>query len=87
MKKLVKVEEVEGEGLVALMGQRVTLFCQIYIYTGDLVGVNDEFVKLENPAIVYETGAFDTKDWKDAQKLPNEVYIMKNAIESFGLLK
>jgi hypothetical protein len=32
VKKLIKVEEVEGEGLVGLMGQRVTLFCLHYIY-------------------------------------------------------
>ena len=47
MKKLVKVEEVQGEGLVGLMGENVTLFCMNYIYTGRLVGVNDTFVKLE----------------------------------------
>jgi len=87
MKKLVKVEEVENEGLVGLMGERITLFCQIYIYTGDLVGVNEEYIKLENAAIVYETGKFTDKEWKDAQSLPNETYIMKNAIESFGILK
>ena len=87
MKKLVKVEEVEGEGLIALMGQRVTLFCQIYIYTGTLVGVNDEFVKLEDAAIVYETGPFSTKEWKDAQSLPEDTYIMKGAIEAFTVLK
>lgn len=37
MKKL--IQEVEGEGLIALLGKRVTLFCMNYIYTGDLVGV------------------------------------------------
>lgn len=87
MKKIVKVQEIEGEGLEGLMGERVTLFCQIYIYTGDLVGVNEDFVLLENPAIVYETGAFDEKKWKDAQSLPNSIYIMKHAIECFGLVK
>lgn len=87
MKKLVSVQEVSGEGLVALMGEQVTLFCLNYIYTGKLVGVNDTCVLLENPAIVYETGAFNTKDWKDAQKLPNQMYVMTQAIESFGKVK
>jgi hypothetical protein len=32
MKKLVKVEEVIGEGLLALMGQTVTVFCMNYIF-------------------------------------------------------
>ena len=87
MKKLVKVEEVEGEGLVGLMGERITLFCVNYIYTGNLVGVNDSYVKLEDAAIVYETGKFSDKDWADAQKLPKPVYVMQSAVESFMVLK
>ena len=87
MKKIVQVQEVNGEGLEALMGQRVTLFCLNYIYTGNLTGVNDTCVLLEEPAIVYETGAFTTKDWKDAQKLPNALYVQRCAIESFGVVK
>jgi len=84
MKKLVKVEEVEGEGLLAFMGQPIALFCMNYIYAGTVVGVNDQFVKLENAAIVYETGELTAKAWKDAQKLPGEHYVMLSAIESFG---
>lgn len=87
MKKLVKVEEVEGEGLVGLMGQRVTLFCMNYIYTGLLVGVNDTCCKLEDAAIVYETGSFSSADWKDAQKLPEDCYVQTSAVESFMILK
>jgi hypothetical protein len=87
MKKLVQVTEVEGEGLTALMGTRVTLFCLNYIYTGKLVGVNDSFVMLEDAAIVYETGEFSTKTWKDAQALPKPVYVMLRCVESFMELK
>lgn len=87
MKQLVKVEEVAGEGFFALMGKTVTLFCMNYIYAGKLVGVNDEFIKLENAHIVYETGAFTDKKFKDAQKLNDEFYIQKTSIESFGVLK
>ena len=50
------VVQKDGEGLEALMGQRITLFCMNYIYTGKLVGVNATCVKLSDPAIVYETG-------------------------------
>lgn len=85
MKKLIEI--VENEGLESLMGQTVTLFCQIYIYTGKLVGVNDSCVLLENPKIVYETGPFDDKSWKDAQAFPNQIYVMKQAIECFGVVK
>ena len=81
------VEEVSGEGLGALLGERVTIYCMNYIYTGKLVGVNDTCVKLSDAAIVYETGAFDNSEWKDAQKLPHNWYVQTSAVESFGLLK
>jgi hypothetical protein len=87
MKVLKTVEEVSGEGLLALLGQRVTLYCSAYIYTGELIGVNDTCVKLKDAAIVYETGPFTDKVWKDAQKLPNDWYVQTSSIESFGVLK
>ena len=87
MKKIVEVVEVEGEGLVSLMGQRVTFMCGVYFYTGKLVGVNDACVELEDAGIVYETGPFDTKIWKDMQKLPNNWFVQIASIESFGVLK
>jgi len=83
----VLVNEVENEGLVALMGKRVTLFCGVYIYTGKLVGVNDTCVKLEDAGIVYETGPFSDKKWKDCQSLPKDWYVTTQSIESFGELK
>ena len=85
MRKII-VEE-SGEGFEKLLGSRITLFCMNYIYTGDLTGVNADCVLLTNPAIVYETGPFDTKTWKDSQNLPNTLYVMKNSIESFGVIK
>lgn len=87
MKKIVTVSEVEGEGLIGLMGRRVTLFCMNYIYTGTLTGVNDTCVLLEDPSIVYETGDFSSKTWKDSQKLPYSWYVQISSIESFGELK
>ena len=87
MKKIISVTEVEGEGLVKFLGEKITLFCENYIYTGTLKGVNDDCVLLENPAIVYETGPFNTSTWKDAQPLPNDFYIMKSKIEGFGKVK
>ena len=79
--------EVEGEGLVSLLGKTVTLFCSAYIYTGKLVGVNETCVKLQDAKIVYETGPFTDKLWKDAQPLPYDWYVSTQAIESFGVLK
>jgi len=81
------VQEVNGEGLDKLLGERVTLFCANYIYTGTLAGVNESCVLLTDAAIVYETGPFGEKKWKDAQALPNEWYVQIAAVESFGKFK
>lgn len=87
MKVLKQIEIDNEEGFMSLIGQRITVFCAVYIYTGDLVGVNDTCIKLENPGIVYETGAFNTPGWKDSQSLPNTMYIQTAMIESFGIVK
>lgn len=84
MKRLI---ETTGDGLESLMGERITLFCMNYIYTGQLVGVNDKYVLLDEPAIVYETGDFSTPQWKDAQALPHQLFVMLSAVESFGVVK
>lgn len=84
---LVKVKEVESLGLIEFLEQKITVLCINYTYTGILKGVNDTCILLEEPSIVYETGPFDTKEWKDAQRLPNKIYIQISAIESFGIMK
>lgn len=81
-------ETTTNEGLESLLGQNVTLFCMNYIYTGTLVGVDDVQVKLDNAKIVYETGSLDSKDWTDAQSLPNGTwYVRLSSVESYGILK
>lgn len=85
MKKI--VEETSQEGLETLLGERVTLFCLNYIYTGLLTEVDDRYVLLKDAAIVYETGALHEEKWTDAQSLPHDWYVVTSAIESFGVLK
>jgi hypothetical protein len=63
------IVEIKGEGLEKLLGEEVILFCANYFYAGKLAGVNKTFVKLAEPRIVYETGAWDKATWLDAQKL------------------
>lgn len=79
--------EEKQEGLMGLIGKEVTFFCLNYIYAGKLVGINKTCVKLENAKVIYETGEFTEKQWKDAQALPGDWYLKMSAIESFGLLK
>ncbi len=87
MRKVVQTIEADGEGLMKLLGEKVTLLCANYFYTGTLVGVNETCVLLEQPSIVYETGAWHEKGWKDAQALPGAIYVMTAAIEAFGVMK
>jgi len=84
MKKFV---EETGEGLEKLLGERVTLFCCRYIYTGKLMGVNTNCVLLGDGGIVYDTGNLTSSDWTDYQKMPGDWYVSTQSIESFGLLK
>lgn len=54
-----------------------------YIYTGVLVEVTPDRVVLSEPSIVYETGEWDSDEWKDAQRLPtNRIHIERTAVES-----
>lgn len=86
MKVLQTIVENNEEGFMALIGQNVEVFCGIYIYAGKLVGVNTTCVKLENPHLVYETGGFLDKKYKDAQHMGRETHYLQTAfIESFGV--
>jgi len=86
MKKLMQVTEVDGEGIEALLGEKVTFFCLNYIYHGKLVGVNMHDILLEDVYIVYETGAFNEKGFKDAQFVGKEWRLRTSTIESYGVL-
>jgi len=69
--------------LVELVGKEVYCMCASYAYGGVLTSVSDKFVQINDPAIVYETGPWDSKTWKDAQRLPtNKVTVGINSIES-----
>lgn len=85
MKKLVEVKE---DGLESLMGEKVILYCANYFYTGKLEGVSRTLVKLSEPAIVYETGDFSDKQWKDVQamRVP-ELYVRVAMVEAFSRSK
>ena len=85
MKQIIQVTEVEGEGLMSLLGKRVLLMCAGYFYEGYLVGVNDTFVKIEDPHIVYSTGEWKDKKYSDSQALhAKNWYVQRGLIESFG---
>ena len=85
MKKMVMVEEKDG--LETLLGQVVEIWCLNYIYSGELIGVNDTQVMLKDARVVYETGPTNTKTQKNTEVLRTGTwYIRVSAIESFGVL-
>jgi len=82
MKKIVNVTEVEGEGLVGLLGERVNLWGLNYIYAGTLVGVNDDCALLEDASLIYETGPLQGQP-KDAQLFKHPIYVRLATVEMF----
>jgi hypothetical protein len=79
------IEEVEGEGLNKFLGSKILLMCGCYFYAGILSGINETCVLLKDASIVYETGEWTDKSYKDAQKLPGDGwYVQISNIESFG---
>lgn len=87
MPETVQVVDVKNEGLISCLNKVVILLCMNYFYTGKLVGVNDDCVLLTGASIVYETGAWKDAAWKDAQRLPFDVYVTRRSIEAFGVTK
>lgn len=83
MKKFV---EVTGEGLESLMGEKVAIWCERYIYAGKLIGVNTDDILLTDAKIVYDTGAIDKPGFADAQFLPCDWYVRIPKIESYGAM-
>ena len=81
------IETTNDGGFDAMLGEKVALFCGIYIYTGLLVGVNDDHLELDDPKLVYETGELASGEWKDAQYLPSPWRVMRQGIESWGAAK
>ena len=85
MKRVVEIEN-EG-GFESMLGEKITLFCGVYIYTGVLAGVNNDHLELTSPKLVYETGELASGGWKDAQSLPSPWRVMQQGIESWGPAK
>jgi len=86
MKKIIREES--DEGLEKLLGKKVEIYCCRYIYYGELIGVNDLCILLEDASIIYETGSFSEKEYSDIQSLcRKEWYVQLASIESFGIAK
>jgi len=84
------VEEIQDvdNGYINLLGKEVYVSCGNYAYTGVLIGVNSSIIEIMDPSIVYETGPWNQKNWKDNQRLPTEfAFVNIDHIESLFAVK
>lgn len=73
----------ESGGPLVLLGKTVYVSCTSYAFTGKLTGVNDKFIEVDDPEIVYETGAWSAKTFKGTEKLPTpRICIFLTQVES-----
>jgi hypothetical protein len=85
MKKLAEVVEVENEGLVALLGKRVEVWCANYTYEGVLEGVNTDDILLNECRLVYDTGKIDSTGYATVTKFGQpKRYVRTAFIESYA---
>lgn len=82
MKKIIEIDT--RQELEEYLGKQLFVFCGTYFYTGKLIAINDNFLILKDPHIVYETGEWGNKSWNDCQKLPtSELCIRLNSMEAY----
>ena len=81
------IEMTGTSGFEAVLGEKVSIWCGVYIYTGVLAGVNEDHIELRDPKLVYDTGELSSGDWNDAQSLPDPWRVMRQAVESWGPAK
>jgi len=82
IKKICESDDNQGS-LESLLGEQVILFCMNYHYFGKLIAVSPTYVVLESGGIVYETGEFNAKAWKDAQQIGQLLSVVVDKIESY----
>ncbi len=82
MKRIVEASELTG--FEAMLGESIIILSGVYHYSGIVAGVNEDHLELSDPKLVYETGVWSDKNWKDAQPLPSPWRVMLQSIESWG---
>ena len=77
------IELKEIDSMEELIGETYLFQCARYIYHGEVEAVNSDFITLKNAGIVFETGDYNSDSPEDLQKLPNDVKVFRDSIESF----
>ena len=70
-----EIVDVPG-GPGELLETNVYVQCTSYAYTGILKGVNDSYIEIMNPHIVYMTGAWSRKTFETAEALPTKKLVL-----------
>lgn len=86
----VQVEEEGGKEIASLeelIGKTYLFQCARYIYHGKVKSITSAYIELEDAAVVFNTGDYDSKTPEDMQKTPHNIYVMRQAIESFYALR
>lgn len=69
--------------LAHMVGKSVYCCCTGYAYAGVLETIGARSITIRDPSIVYETGAWTSSKWHDAQRLPTaRAVVMVSQIES-----
>lgn len=88
-----KVTEMASElveepgGWEAAHGKRILVHATNYNYSGILSGVNSICVELTDASVVFETGPYTDKKFKDAQKTPRPITLFTNSVECFWVIE
>jgi hypothetical protein len=79
-----RIVETSDGGFDVMLGEKIQVWCGVYIYAGVLAGVNDDHIELTSASVVYETGELGASTWRDAQAVRGTLRVMKQAIESWS---
>jgi len=83
-KKAPKAVKSTGVGVARYIGQPIILKCMNYFYYGTVVEVDAFCAVIEDCYAVFETGAFDDPNFKDAQRVGDRFNVALQSIEAFG---
>ena len=76
-------EAKEISNLDEIVGSKYLFQCARYIYYGKVKSVTSDYIELEEANIVFETGDYSKSSPEDIQKLPHNVYVLRQSIEAF----
>lgn len=66
-----------------MLNREIYVCCTGYAYAGVLETAGARSITIRAPSIVYETGPWDEKVWRDAQRLPTaRAVVMLSQVES-----